>query len=262
MSLVTNGLINQLDAQYVQDVGGFTDGQNVIGAFLPDPVDPAGWYGSNGYDCVFLLSVNSYRPAIRFNTGVISPMNVNKYLTYTELTVLICARRSGPSWSNTWMGLYSTWYNYNNAGASIFAITDNANTGNFNKWGTYNGVVTTQSTSAMDLNQPFVVGATFTPSSSGTFYTNNIETGNFTSSQDQGYFGVGGLLPAKGSFVGDLYEVLVYNRKLSAAEIQQSGEYLIQKWFNPPSRWEDVPVGYTWATAISAGYSWANTPLF
>ena len=262
MALVTNGLINQLDAQYIQDVGGFTDGQNIIGAFLPDPVEPAGWYGSNGYDCVFLLSVNSYRPAIRFNTGVISPMNTNKYLTYTELTVLICAKRTGPSWGNTWMGLYSSWYNYNNAGASIFAITDNANTGNFDKWGTYNGIITTQSTSAMDLNQPFVVGATFTPSSSGTFYTNNIETGNFSSSQDQGYFGIGGLLPANGSFVGDVYEVLIYNRKLSSAEIQQSGDYLIQKWFNPPSRWEDIPAGYTWATAISAGYSWANTPLF
>jgi hypothetical protein len=87
MSLVTNGLINQLDAQYIQDVGEFTDGQNVIGAFLPDPVDQSGWYGSNGYGCVFLLSANNFRPALRFSTGVISPMNINKYLTYSFLKI-------------------------------------------------------------------------------------------------------------------------------------------------------------------------------
>jgi hypothetical protein len=230
---VTNGLVNNLDALYVKDVGGFVDGQNLIGAFLPDPVDPAGWYGSNGYDCCFryyALPVPA-RPALNFKTGVISPQNTNKYLTYEELTVFICAKRTGPSWGNTWMGLYSTWFNYNKNGASIFAITDNANTGNFDKWGTYGGITTTQSTSATILNTPIVLTTTFTPAGSGTFYTNGSNSGTYNSTKDQGYFGVGGLLTANGSFVGDIYEVLIYNRQLDNIEIQGVTNYLTTKWF-------------------------------
>jgi hypothetical protein len=235
MSLVTNGLINQLDAEYVRDVGGFVNGQNLIGAFLPDSVDAAGWYGSNGYDCYLKDNAITIRPSLYFNTGVISPQNTNKYLTYENLTVIIAARRQGPAWNNQWMGLYSSWFNYNKNGASIFAITDNANTGNFDKWGTYGGITTTQSTSAMGVNVPVVLSTTFSSSGSGTFYTNGSNSGTYNSTTDQAYFGVGGLLPAKGSFVGDIFEVLVYNRILSEAEIQNSTSYLINKWFFYPS---------------------------
>lgn len=231
MALVTDGLINQLDAEYVRDVGGFIDGQNLIGAFLPDPVDTAGWYGSNGYDCYLKFNALNSKPSLRFNTGVISPQNINKYLTYTDITVLIAARRLGPSWNNTWVGLYSTWFNYNKNGGSIFALTNNANTGGFDRWGTYGGITTTQSTSAMNVNIPIVVGATFTSEGSGGFYTNAVSTGTYTSTTNQPYFGVGGLLSAEGSFVGDVFEVLVYNKILTSIEIQDSSNYLTNKWF-------------------------------
>ena len=235
MALVTDGLINQLDAEYVRDVGGFVNGQNLIGAFLPDSVDADGWYGSDGYDCYLRDNAITIRPSLYFNTGVITPQNTNKYLTYENLTVIIAARRQGPAWGNQWMGLYSSWFNYNNNGASIFAITNNANVGGFDRWGTYGGITTTQSTSAMNVDVPVVLSTTFTSSGSGVFYTNGSNSGTYTSTKDQAYFGIGGLLPAKGSFVGDVFEVLVYNRILSEAEIQDSTNYLINKWFFYPS---------------------------
>lgn len=263
MSLITEGLVNWLDAQYIQDTGGFTDGQNIVGAFLPDPVDSAGWYGSDGYDCTFKYNAVKYRPAIRFKTGVITPVNINKYLNYTNLTVIISAKRTGPAWNNTWMGLYSSWYNFNKTGATILAITDNANLRNFDKWGTYGGTVTTQSTSAMDLNTPYILSSVFTPPASGSFYTNSTQTGEFTLSKDQGYFGLGGLLPARGSFVGDIYEVLIYGKKLTEEQIQENSAYLISKWFNPCWGWANIPITptcYTWTDAASAGFSWSNIP--
>jgi hypothetical protein len=233
MPLVTQGLVNQLDAQYVQNSGQFVDGQNIVGAFLPDTVDSAGWYGIDGYDCILKYDALYDKPAFRFKTGVLTPRNILNYLNYTNLTVLICARRGGPAWNNTWMGLYSSWYNYNRCGATILAITDNNNDLSFTNWGTYGGTVTTQSTSAMELDKPYVISSTFTSANSGEFYTNSTLTGNFSLTKDQGYFGVGGLLPAKGSFVGDIFEVLVYNRILTTLEIQESSQYLINKWFFP-----------------------------
>jgi hypothetical protein len=87
----------------------------------------------------------------------------------------------------------------------------------------------------MPINTPIVVGMTTNSNASGAFYTNGINSGFFTSTKSQAYFGVGGLESAKGFFVGDIYEVLVYNRILSSSEIQDSSNYLMNKWFYAPA---------------------------
>ncbi len=234
MSLITAGLINHLDANVLL-LSGFSDGQNLLNAYIPDQVDPAGWYGSGGYDVRVVANGQFTRPVIRTNTGVITFKNPSKYLDYTSLTVLVAAKRTGSSYTNTWMGLFSTWYNYAESGVTILAISDNANTDSFTGWGTYGGITTTQSTSAMPINTPIVVGMTTNSNASGAFYTNGINSGFFTSTKSQAYFGVGGLESAKGFFVGDIYEVLVYNRILSSSEIQDSSNYLMNKWFYAPA---------------------------
>lgn len=231
MAIVTDGLIYNLDAS-VLTLSGFSDGQTLLDAFVPDQVNSDGWYGSAGYSLYVAASGQGDKTVIRFNTGNLTFKNPTALLSNTSLTVQIAAKRTGSSYTNTWMGLFSTWFNYANSGLTLLAITDNANTRDFSGWGTYGGITTTQSTSSMPLNTPIVVTTTITPSTSGTFYTNSTPTGTFANSKSQAYFGVGGLESAEGFFVGDLYQLLIYNRNLTEVEIQENAETLRDKWFS------------------------------
>lgn len=235
MALVTNGLINQLDASVLL-LSGFSNNQTLLDAFIPDQVGTNTWHGSNGYSMYVATSASPIgnKPVIRLIQGNLTPSNFNDYLNYDEMTVLIAAKRTGASYTNTWQGLFSLPF-YNTGlgvkGVSLFSITNDNNVGGFNNWGTYGGTVTTASTSAMNLNTPYVVGMAVNSDTSGTFYTNTSATGTFTNTKAQGYYGVGGLESAEGFFVGDLYEVLVYNRVLTYSEVSVSSNYLISKWF-------------------------------
>lgn len=231
MAIVTDGLTYNLDASVLL-LSGFSDNQTLLDAYVPDEVNVNGWYGSAGYSLYVAASGQGSNSVIRFNTGNLAFKNPDEFLSYTALTVQIAAKRTGASYTNTWMGLFSTWFNYAESGLTILAITDNANTRNYSGWGTYGGITTTQSTSSMPLDTPIVVTATISPATSGLFYTNSTSTGTFTNSKAQGYFGVGGLESAQGFFVGDLYQVLIYNRELSEAEIIQNAETLRDKWFS------------------------------
>ena len=234
MAIVTDGLVNNLDASVLL-LSGFSDGQSLLNAFIPDEVDTDGWYGSAGYSCYIAASGQYNYPVMRFYSGNLTFQNPAKFLNYENLTVQIAAKRTGLSYSNTWMGLFSTWFNYAKSGLTILAITDNANTRDFTGWGTYGGITTIQSTSAMPLNEPVIVTATITPATSGNFYTNGVFTGEFNNSKSQAYFGVGGLESARGFFVGDIYQVLIYNKILNSSEIIENTETLRDKWFLPPS---------------------------
>lgn len=231
MAIITNNLVNHLDASVLL-LSGFSDNQSLLNAFIPDKVDPDGWYGSAGYSCYVVANGQNSLPVMRFYTGNLTFKNPNKYLQYNSLTVQIAAKRTGYGYNNTWMGLFSTWFNYSKSGLTILAITDNNNNRDFSGWGTYGGTTTIQSTSAMPLNEPVVITATVTTNGSGDFYTNSTFTGTFSNTKSQAYFGVGGLEPAGGFFVGDLYEVLVYNKVLQQSEIVQNAEALRDKWFS------------------------------
>lgn len=230
MSLPTQNLIYNLDASVLL-LSGFSDQQSLLDAYVPDQVDPDGWYGSAGYDLRVIANGQNNLPVIRFTTGNLAFKNPNKFLQYTNLTVIIAAKRTGYSYTNSWMGLFSTWYNYAKSGATILGVTNTNNLGGFDYWGTYGGITTTGSTSAMPINTPIVVAATFEDDTSGVFYTNGTETGTFANSKSQGYFGVGGLESASSFFVGDLYQVLIYDRILNPSEIQDASTYIINKWF-------------------------------
>lgn len=230
MALVTNGLVNHLDTSGLL-LSGFTDGQNLFSCTIPDQVDPAGWIVSAGYGTTLVANAQYDYPVIRCVSTNLTFGNFNKYLEYTELTIIIAAKRTSESYLGTWMGLFSTWFNHAKAGATILAITDNVNDRNFDGWGTYGGKLTCKSTSAMPLNEPVVVAITVSTSTSGSFYTNGVYSGDFPNTKSQAYFGVGGLESAIGFFIGDLYEVLVYNRILEYSEIQEDSTYIIDKWF-------------------------------
>jgi len=232
MALITDGLVNQLDASVLL-LSGFSDGQSLLDSFIPDNIDSDGWYGSAGYDMKIVANGQFNKAVIRANTGNITFKNPYKFLNYTELTVLIAAKRTGLSYTGSWMGLFSTWYNYAKSGLTILSVTNNANVGGYYGWGTYGGITTTQSSSSMPLDTPVVVGVTVSPSTSGTFYTNGSNSGTFLNSKSQAYFGIGGLESAEGFFVGDIYEVLAYNRVLTTSEVQETSQYLINKWFYP-----------------------------
>ena len=232
MPLTTDSLINQLDASVLL-LSGFSDNQTLLNAFIPDQVNAEPWYGSAGYSMYVAASGSpaGNKPVIRLYTGNLTPGNFKDYLNYTSLTVLIAAKRTDSAYGNRWQGLFSMPYNNAKSGITILSITDNANTGDFSGWGTYGTHTTTQSTSAMDLNIPVVVGMTVNIESTGTFYTNASATGSFTDTKSQGYYGIGGLESANGFFVGDIYEALIYNRVLTSTEISNSTNYLISKWF-------------------------------
>ena len=235
MALVTNGLVNRLDASVLL-LSGFSNNQTLLDAFIPDQVSSKPWYGSAGYSMYVTASASpaSNKPVIRLFTGNLSPGNLMDYLDYNTMTVLIAAKRTGPSYNNLWQGLFSLQF-YNTGkgirGATLLSITNNNNTGGFNNWGTYSGIVTNASTSAMNLNTPYVIGMTINSDTSGTCYTNTSATGTFTNTKAQGYCGIGGLGSAEGYFVGDIYEVLIYNRVLTYSEVSASSNYLIGKWF-------------------------------
>lgn len=231
MAIVTDNLVYNLDASVLL-LSGFSDGQTLLDAFIPDEVNADGWYGSGGYSLYVAASGQGSKTVIRFNTGNITFKNPRPLLDYTSLTIQIAAKRTGTSYINRWMGLFSTWFNYDVSGVSIFAITDNANTGDYSGWGTYGGITTTQASSSMPLDTPIVLSVTVTPSTSGTFYTNSTSSGEFTNSAAQGYFGIGGLGPAQGFFVGDFYQILIYNRVLETSELIQNAEELRDKWFS------------------------------
>lgn len=233
MALVTNGLIYNLDASVLL-LSGFSDQQSLLNAYVPDQVDAIGWYGAAGYDLRLIANGQNSLPVIRFTTGNLAFKRPTDLLQHTELTVIVAAKRTGNSYVDTWMGLFSTWFNYAKSGVSLLAVTNNANTGAFDYWGTYGGITTTASTSSMPLELPQVVAMTVGSSTSGTFYTNGTESGTFANTKAQPYFGVGGLESALGFFTGDLYQVLIYNRVLSANEVQQSSSFLANKWFNAP----------------------------
>ena len=233
--MITNGLINRLDAS-ILSLSGFSNNQTLLDSFVPDQVGTNIWYGSNGYSMYVATSASpaGNKPVIRLIQGNLTPSNFNDYLNYNSMTVAIAAKRTGASYTNGWQGLFSLpFYNTGRGvkGVSLFSITNNNNVGAFNNWGTYGGIVTTASTSAMNLNTPYVVSMTVNPDTSGTFYTNTSATGTFTNTKGQGYNGIGGLQSAKGFFVGDIYEVLVYNRVLSYSEVSANSNYLISKWF-------------------------------
>ena len=235
MALVTNGLINWLDAS-ILSLSGFSNNQTLLDAFVPDQAGPSIWYGSNGYSMYVATSASPVgnKPVIRLISGNLSPSNFNDYLNYAAMTVLIAAKRTGASYTNTWQGLFSLPFNNTGRGVrgvSLFSLTNNNNVGGFNNWGTYGSTVSTASTSAMNLNIPYVVGMTINSDNTGTFYTNTSATGTFTNTKSQGYYGIGGLESAEGFFVGDLYEVLIYNRVLTYSEVSASSNYLISKWF-------------------------------
>jgi len=255
MSLITSGLVNQLDAHTLLTAG-YVNGQSLISAQLPDNISSKGWSG-DGYSINFSVSGSPYGgPCIVFSQGTLRQNNLFDFLNYTNMSVMIAATRTGPSWTGTWMGLYSMQYNHAKAGITILAITDNYYQGSFSGWGTYNDTNTVQSTSAMSLNTPIIVGAVCSNNSSGTFYTNSTQTGIFPSSKVNNYYGLGGLTSQKEFFVGNVYEVLVYNRALSASEVTSNAQYLSNKWFTPTTS------GRTWATDTdpwyTATYTWAN----
>ncbi len=234
MSLFTQNLIYNLDASVLL-LSGFNDQQSLLNAFVPDQIDPDGWYGSAGYDLRLVANGQNGLPVIRFTTGNLTFKNPDKLLQCSELTVFIAAKRTGNSYSGTWMGLFSTWFGYARAGLSLLAVTNTNNqAAAYDYWGTYGGITTTGSTSAMPIDTPIVIGATVNNYTTGTFYTNGTQTGTFPNSKTQAYFGVGGLESAEGFFIGDLYQVLIYNRSLSVPEIQDVSSYLANKWFNAP----------------------------
>lgn len=231
MPLVTNGLINHLDSLVLLSQG-YTNGQDLTVTNIPDSIDSKGW-GGDGYGVSFYLSGGPNNlPLMRFSNGFLHQRNANDFLQFNSMSVMIAATRTGTSWTNSWMGLYSMYYNHAKAGINILAITDNKFDGNFNSWGTYNDTTTVKSTSAMALNTPTVVTVTANNNSSGTFYTNASATGTFLGSKVQGYFGIGGLESANSFFRGDVYEVLVYNRALTQLEVATNATYLVNKWFN------------------------------
>jgi hypothetical protein len=235
MALVTNGLVNQLDASVLL-LSGFSNNQTLLDAFIPDQVNSKPWYGSAGYSMYVAASASpaSNKPVIRLFTGNLSPGNFNDYLNYDSMTVLIAAKRTGPSYNNLWQGLFSLPFNNTGKGVrgvTLLSITNNNNVGGFNNWGTYGNTVTTATTSAMNINTPYVIGMSVNPDTSGTFYTNTSATGTFTSTKAQGYYGIGGLESGDGFFAGDIYEVLIYSRVLTYSEVSASSNYLIGKWF-------------------------------
>jgi len=231
MPLVTDGLVNHLDSLVLLSQG-YTNGQDLTVTNIPDSIDSKGW-GGDGYGLSFYLSGGPNNlPLMRFSNGFLHQKNADDFLQFNSMSVMIAATRTGTSWTNSWMGLYSMYYNHAKAGINILAITDNKFDGNFNGWGTYNDTTTVKSTSAMALNIPTVVTVTTNSNSSGTFYTNASATGTFLGSKVQGYFGIGGLESANGFFRGDVYEVLVYNRALTQLEVATNATYLVNKWFN------------------------------
>ena len=251
MPLVTDGLVNHLDALTLLSQG-YTNGQDLTVTNIPDRIDSKGW-GGDGYGLSFYLSggPNNF-PVMRFLNGFLHQRNANDFLQFNSMSVMIAASRTGASWTNNWMGLYSMYYNHAKAGINILAITDNKYDRNFNGWGTYNGTTTVKSTSAMALNTPTIVSVTIGKDSSGTFYTNASATGTFSGSKVQGYFGIGGLESANGFFRGDVYEVLTYNRTLTESEVASNADYLNSKWFNAIRIWNNAR--YSWDDAT---YTWA-----
>ena len=230
MSLVLTGLTNRLDASVLL-LSGFTPG-TLLCKVLPDQVDPLGWSGTGyGLDLIAGASPNGLYPVIRFTNGNLIQNNNNTFYLNHSMTVMIAATRTANSYTFNYMGLYSMSLNSSHAGISILALTDNNYNRNFNSWGTYDNTTTAQSTSSMDLNIPVVVTMAVNSDLTGTFYTNASAAGNFATSKAQPYFGLGGLPSQNEFFVGDLYEVLVYNRTLSASEVSTNSSYLISKWF-------------------------------
>lgn len=250
MPLVTDGLVNNLDVLVLLSQG-YTDGQDLTVTNIPDRIDPKGW-GGDGYGMSFHTSggPNDF-PCIRFSNGFLHQRNADDFLQFNSMSIMIAATRTGASWTNNWMGLYSLYYNHAKAGINILAVTDNKYDAVFNGWGTYN-FTTTKSTSAMVLNVPTIVTVTANSDSSGTFYTNASATGTFLNSKAQGYFGLGGLESANGFFRGDVYEVLAYNRALTESEVATNADYLNSKWFNATREWNNAR--YEWNNAT---YTWA-----
>jgi hypothetical protein len=246
LPFITDGLVNQLDASALITV--FADGQSLILASVPDQVDSKGWLG-DGYDISYSLSgAPNGAPSFVFKQGFLKQLNWDSFLKYDSMTVMIAATRTGNSWTGNWMGLYSMFYNGAKAGINILAVTDNNLNKDFSHWGTYK-YVTTASTSAMDLNTSFVISVVGNKDSSGTFYTNTSATGDFPASKAQGYFGVGGMESSRGFFVGNVYELLVYNRALTASEISTNASYLYDKWNLTHFNWNDIT--YTWDETTS-----------
>lgn len=234
MPPILTGLINDLDTSVLL-LSGFHDGQNLQAAFIPDQVDVGQWRGWKG-DAFGITLVANASPqgnysVIRFANGNLDQLNTNVCLSSTNFTVMIAAKRTGMPTRCPYMGLYSMVYNFAKCGVTLLAFTDNNYDHNFNGWGTYNGTEPCKALSAMDLNVPVVVTMALDNTTNGTFYTNASATGTFTSSKSQGYLGIGGLECAQGFFIGDLYEVLVYNRTLSDSEVAQNANYLTSKWF-------------------------------
>jgi hypothetical protein len=245
MPAILTGLVNQLDASVLL-LSGFSNGQSLLNATVPDQVDPLGWSGT----CYSLYVAGSASPvgtpAIRFESGNLIQNNYTQFLAYTEMTVMICAKRTALARTGQWMGLYSMMYNggwgkllpnqggptYSNGGMSLLALTDENHNHDYTKWGTYGNINSYQSTSAMDIGLPMVVSIVAGPDTSCTFYTNASASGGPTfASKAQAYRGLGGSEPSDRFFIGDVYEVLVYNRGLSASEIATNATYLRGKWF-------------------------------
>ena len=128
MALVTNGLVNRLDASVLL-LSGFSNNQTLLDAFIPDQVSSKTWYGSDGYSMYVAASASpsSNKPVIRLFTGNLSPGNLMDYLDYNTMTVLIAAKRTGPSYNNLWQGLFSLQF-YNTGkgirGATLLSITN------------------------------------------------------------------------------------------------------------------------------------------
>lgn len=234
MALITNGLTNQLDASVLL-LSGFSNNQSFLNATVPDQIDSLGWVGSGyGVDLIAGASPNGLYPAIRFTNGNLIQNNNNTFFINKSMTVMIAAKRTASSYTRNYMGLYSMILNGGRAGVTVLAITDDIFNRNYSRWGTYDNTLTVQSTSAMDLNTPVVVTMAVNPDMTGTFYTNASASGDFASSKSQPYFGLGGLESQNEFFIGDMYEVLVYNRALTQAEVSANSAYLVNKWFSLP----------------------------
>jgi hypothetical protein len=249
MGLVTDGLVNQLDAVNLLHSGEFTDGQSLKDALIPDSVDPKGWLG-DGYDLVFAATGGpNSMPVIRFQQGFLHQRNATDFYAYENITVMLIGQRTGTSWGKRWMGLYSMFFNDTKSGLNLMAVTDDNNDGGYQYWGTI-GKASHKSGDAMTLNTPVILGATLGVSTPGKLYTNGVPStvSTFPDSHAQAYYGLGGYEFARGYFRGDIYEVLVYNRILSDSEISQNSTYLYNKWLTLRATWasETIP----WSSAV------------
>jgi hypothetical protein len=234
-NIIQNGLIYYMDPSKPESWNGSAVINDITNTYTPGSLNGGFTYNTSGGGSITLDGLSGYA-----NTGILG--NTSLFQTTSAFTMSVWCKFTGPArgsgGTSTLFGAFNfqgfgiAWQAATNSyvsqiyggvrvntGAEILTLTNNPAHFQLNQW--YNYVLSYSSSNLANTNFLYINGSTL--AASGTQYATNLP---YNTNMNGIYISLGNALQESGGqagyFPGQIGQALIYNRALSATEINQN----------------------------------------